>query len=195
MIDRNQNQPDPLDDLLDRALATYTPPLPPSGWEDRLQARLAAAAQAPSRHPRPVPLWLWVPSFALAASAILAVFLFRVHTPAVRPNLATNQTHAVSPSVPIPLTPRPAAAPHIAPAASLHYTAVSRPTPRRPTEQQELIAQLLAKAPEAVASLARADEEQGKPLVIQPLPSDPLVIEPIRITRIDDNPAGSGGSF
>jgi hypothetical protein len=43
MIDRNQNQPDPLDDLLDRALATYTPPLPPSGWEDRLPSSVAAS--------------------------------------------------------------------------------------------------------------------------------------------------------
>jgi len=193
MIDPNQTQPDPLDDLLDRALATYTPPLPPPGWEERLQARLAAV-QAPLRRPRPVLRWLWVPSAALAASAILAVFLLRVHAPAVRPNLATNQSPAASPSVPAPLNPLPTAAPQAAHVLPLHPAAVSRLTPPRPTEQQILIAQLLAKAPEAVASLARADDEQEKPLTFQLIPSDPLVIEPIQIPSIDDNPDAPTGA-
>jgi hypothetical protein len=61
--------------------------------------------------------------------------------------------------------------------------------------QQQLIAQLLANGPEAIASLARAQEQQEKPIEIQPLNDDELIIEPIRITPMDDNSAEPGGTF
>jgi hypothetical protein len=66
-------------------------------------------------------------------------------------------------------------------------------TPRQPTQQQ-LIAQLLANGPETVASLARLAEEQDKPIEIKPIAAGQLVIEPITITPIEDNPADPGGA-
>jgi hypothetical protein len=52
----------------------------------------------------------------------------------------------------------------------------------------------MANGPEAVASLATLAEEQEKPIDIKPLAADQLVIEPINITPIDNNPAASGGA-
>jgi hypothetical protein len=68
----------------------------------------------------------------------------------------------------------------------------------RPTKvitQEQLIAQLLANRPEAIAYLAKAVDQPDKPLEIKPLSDDPLVIEPIKITPIDDNPADPGDRF
>jgi hypothetical protein len=66
-------------------------------------------------------------------------------------------------------------------------TAAFRQKPIR-TMQRQLIAQLMAGGPEAIASLARAAEEEDQPIALKPIAADPLVIEPIRIAPIKIDP-------
>ena len=194
MIENYENQPGNLEDLLDRALATYTPPSPRPGLEDRIRARLDAAAALPRSQPRfslPLP---WAIAAVLAAAVLILAVLLRPHPSAVPEHLARVQPNPPPPRVLAPAAPRPAATPHSSCRPSIPHATPSLLTPPQPTQQQ-LIAQLLTNAPEAIASLARVEAQQNQPIAIQPIPENPLVIEPLRIPPIDDNSAGPGGSF
>jgi len=194
MIEKFDNQPDNLDWLLDRALAAYTPPSPRPGLEDRVRARLAAAAASPRSQmqfslPRP-----WAIAAVLAVAVLILAVLLRPHPPAVQEHQASVQHNPPPPRVPAPASTRPSAPPQPSHHKSIPRTAPPVLNPGQPS-QERLIAQLLANAPEAIASLARVELQQDKPIEIQPLPAVPLVIEPLRISPIDDNPADPGGSF
>lgn len=182
--------PGNLDDLLDRALAGYTQAAPRMGMEKRLQARLAAEISAHQRMVFSRP-WIWAVASPFAVAAVLLTVLMRPHTPATRQTLA----EVASNSATVAAAGGPQAGDEI---HSVRQSAADRRKAqgfaiRQPTQQQ-LIAQLLANGPEAIASLAKASEEQDKPVNIQPLAHDPLVIEPIKIEPIEDNPAESGDS-
>jgi len=199
MSDRQQNfasEQDDLDALLERALASYTPAHPRQGLEDRVRARLnSAAGSAHSRERIPM-LWAWASATALVA-VVLAGLTLRPHARSAPADLA-----AVPPGPSIPTNPtiqipdRHPAKALVHPPSKLpaRRTQPPRMTPRQPSQQQ-LIARLLANGPEAIASLARDDDKLDKPINIQPLPDDPLVIEPIKIKSIDDNTAEPGGKF
>ena len=187
MTNRSGKLPENVDELLDRALASYTPAAPRPGLEDRLQARLAAAIQPAAPGSRLALRWLWAASAALAASVALIAVQHLSHTPVLRPEVANNPVHPQPAALHAPTYPRP----------SMPSQPIHAPSPRRATQptQRQLIAQLLANGPEAIPSLVRADEEQDKPIEIQPIRFDPLVIEPIHITPIEDSPAEAGGSI
>jgi hypothetical protein len=191
-----QDELDALEALMDRALASYTPARPRLGLEDRVLARLNATASSARGRERIPMLWVWASLTALAALLLVGLTL-RPHARPVPANLATVPS---GPSIPsIPITQNPDRHPAIALAHSSSKPRASRTQPSLPTpsgpSQQQLIAQLMANGPEAIASLARDDDKLDKPITIQFLPDDPLVTEPIKITPIDDNPAESGGSF
>jgi hypothetical protein len=202
MSDRQQkiaSEQDELDALLDRALASYTPVHPRLGLEDRVHARLNAASGSAEGRERIPMLWVWASAAALVALLLVGLTL-RPHAGRVPANLATVPSRLSIPSVPsIPIIQNPDRHPAIALAHSSGNPRAIRtqhppPIPSGPSQQQ-LIAQLMANGPEAIASLARDDDKLDKPITIQSLPDDPLVTEPIKITSIDDNPAESGGSF
>lgn len=69
-----------LDKALDSALASYTPATPRLGFEQRLQARIAAEALPPRRTRFSLPL-LWVGAAVIASVAVLLVLLHRPHAP------------------------------------------------------------------------------------------------------------------
>jgi len=199
MSDRQQNitseqaNLDALEALMDRALASYTPAHPRLGLEDRVCARLNSAADSALSGKRVPMLWVWATAAALAAVLLVGLTL----RPHARPAPADLAAAPGRPS--IPTIQNPDRHPAIALAHPFGKVPASRSqqtqqTPRQPS-QQELIDQLLANAPEAIASLARDDDKLDKPIDIQPLADDPLVIEPIEITPIDDNPAEPGGRF
>jgi hypothetical protein len=189
------NEQDDLDALLDRALSSYTPAHPRLGLEDRVRARLNTAAGSAHMRERIPMLWFWA-----AATALVVVFLVGLtHRPHARPAPANLAAAPERPSIPNLQTPNRHPAKTLAHSPGNLQASRQSPllTPRQPS-QQELIAQLMANAPEAIASLARDDDKldnQDKPIDIQPLSDDPLVIEPIKITPIDDNPAEPGSKF
>lgn len=85
-----------LDRLLDGALASYTPAVARPGLEDRLKARLAAAA-LPRRRPL---VWLsWAAAAAAALTALLAIPVLHLHRPALeRSKLESSAPAAHSPA-------------------------------------------------------------------------------------------------
>jgi hypothetical protein len=207
MSDRKLGSPggrNDLDALLDRALASYTPAEPRLGLEDRVRARLNVAASSPHERTRFPLRWISAAAGAFAFAAVLTAVVLRSHTPPAPPNLAAVGGEASVPSMRVPDS-FPTNAPR-QPSKRLTANPAPRPrlahdlNPRQPSQQQ-LIAQLLASAPEAVASLAGTqsssltEDQPDKPIVIEPLPADSLVIEPLKITSIDDNSADAGGKF
>jgi hypothetical protein len=188
------NGNDQLDSLIDRALDSYTSRASRPGLEQRVLFSLASVTAGSRSHPR---LWnrrlVW--TFAVAAMLVIAVAvqvgLRHDHSEvAVIQHSSIDQARPPAPAVLVPEKPGTESAlePSRKPLRNLTQN------PRRPTQQQ-LITQLLANAPEAVASLARLAEEQEKPIDIQPIAAGQLVIEPIKINPIDDNPADSGGAL
>jgi hypothetical protein len=187
MIDENDN----LDNLIDRALASYTPRVARPGLEQRILASVTADG---STRPQ-MRSWklAWAASAALAAAAVLFVALILSRPPAPGPGLAMDQGHPPVSGLNTPVPSRSAV-----PSRPVHPVPLQRaatPLAARQPTQQELIAKLLANSPETIPSLARAAEEQDKPIDFQPIRVDPLVIEPIQITSMEDNPAGTSGSI
>lgn len=193
------SEQDELDALLDCALASYTPAHPRPGLEDRVHARLNATAGSTQGRERIPMLWVWASATAFAALLLVGLTL-RPHARPVPANPATVPSRLSIPTIPSsPIILNSDRHPAIALAHSSGKPRASRTQPTLPTpsgpSQQQLIAQLMANGPEAIASLARDDDKLDKPITIQSLPDDPLVTEPIKIIPIDDNPAESGGSF
>jgi hypothetical protein len=190
MSDKLPTAADQSGQLLERALASYTPAQPRPGFEDRIHVRIAAAAQSlPSRSGL---TWIWAPAAALAV-VLLVMGLLRFHTQPAPSNLDAHQLRS-RPSVPPSGPPRIPALAH----ASTKKQLTPSQKPARPasvTTQEQMIAQLLANRPEAVAYLAKAADQPEKPLEIKPLLDDPMVIEPIQIRPLDDNPADPGERF
>lgn len=185
-----QDDPDALEALMDRALLSYTPAHPRLGLEDRVRARLDSAAASRERVPM---LWVWAAATALVA-ILLAALTLRPHARPEPANLDAARESTAIPTIQIPGRRPAIALAHPPNRLSASHTQSPQLTPREPS-QRELIDRLLANGSEAVASLARNDDKLDKPINIQPLPDDPLVIEPIMITPIDDNPAEPSGNF
>jgi hypothetical protein len=193
----SDSRPDSLDLVLDHAFASYTPLHPRPGLEARVRARLADAADSTHGRARTAIQVIWATTAVFAVAALLLIVI-QSHIRPAPANLAAIQARPPISAVRIqdrsqtatPLQPsrkveiNPAWKPRLAP----------RVPQRRPTQQQ-LIAQLIANGPEAIASLARDDGQLDKPISTEPLPDDRLVIEPIEITPIEDNPAEAGGTF
>jgi hypothetical protein len=188
MTEKPEIEPDRVDALLDRALASYTPAAPRAGLEERIRARLAPS---PARR-RTWALWPALAAGAALAGVLAAALLLRSHSPALAPNLAQSHPAAVlaAPAAPrlVP-SPRPHRPLRTYPVATPHMA------PYQPT-QRELIARLIARGPETIAALARAqaEDEQDKPITVQPISDESPVIEPIQIPPIDDNPDAPTGA-
>jgi hypothetical protein len=90
-----ENSPDGLDTLLDKvldeALASYTPVAQRIGFEERLQARLAAEANLPRRPMFSLP-WVWATSGILATALVLAA----IHHHLQRPGQSKSQPSSAS---------------------------------------------------------------------------------------------------
>jgi hypothetical protein len=181
---------DELDALLEHALAGYTPDAPRLGFEDRLRARLAAEAKPVFRGRWAAPRWVWATCGSLAGLAVLAALLVRIHVPAGGAQAAHEAGRPPMADASGPAHPGAATNSQPVPAFTLHH--VSFRTKRIGSSQRQLIAQLLANGPEAIASLAREADQEQKPIEVQPIPDDPLVIKPIETPPIDDNPAEPG---
>jgi hypothetical protein len=199
MNDRQQifgSEQDDLDTLLDRALSSYTPAHPRLGLEDRVRAGFdSAAGSAHSRERIPM-LWVWAGAAALV-TVLLAGLILRPHASREPAHRASVPSGPSTPSIPAnQLADLHPARARAHPSRRLPASAAQPPrlTPRQPSQQQ-LIAQLLANGPEAIASLARDNDQLDRPIDIQSLPVDPLVTDPIKITPIDDDPAEPGGNF
>jgi hypothetical protein len=155
--------------------------------EDRITARLAAAA------PTSVASWQWLfwPA-AIAATAILLAVLPRIHTPAIPRTQSEVARNSTQPNI-LPTPPLPHSR-----SLSINPEKTTRIDPhaasRIPTQEQ-LIARLLARDPEALASLSSVAEEQEKPIEIKPLTIEPLVVEPIPINPIEVNRAEDNGAL
>jgi|HubBroStandDraft_1064217.scaffolds.fasta_scaffold257781_2 hypothetical protein len=204
MIDKPINAarpPDDLDALLDRCMAAYTPVEPRVGFEHRVRARLADAVDSPQSRAWFSMRLIWTATAVFAAAALLLV-LFRPHARPTPANLTVahdgSQTGPSVPTATIMSSVEGAASSQPSRRSPANPTIKQRPIPHfaqtQPTQQQ-LIAQLMANGPNAIAALAWSNDELDKPIGIQPLPDDPLVIEPIKIAPIDDNPAEPGGRF
>jgi hypothetical protein len=177
------------DDLLDHALASYTPITPRVGLEDRVRARLSASSQ-PARRLVLIS-WNWAIASALTASIVLAVLLRSHSTSTPQSNVAKQaRSYVVANSAEAEKTMN---------AVPSHSDLVRRAmTPRahahQPTQLQ-LIAQLVSNGPEAITSLARIADEQQKPIEIQPLAIKPSEIEWIQVKPIEENPAETGDAL
>lgn len=182
-----------LDALMDRALSSYTPAHPRLGLEDRVRARLDSAAGSAHGVGRIPMLWVWAAATALVA-VVIAVLVLRPPARPAPPNLATARQTPSIPTIHIPDRHSAIALAHPSAKLPASHAQPPRLIPRQPSQQQ-LIAQLLSNGPEAIASLARNDDKLDKPINIQPLQDDPPVIEPIKISPIDDNSAEPGGNF
>jgi len=80
------NRPDELDSLMERALASYTPQEARPGLEPRILASVAAASRVRRRG------WNWKPLWALAtAAALVAVIAIPVVFRLPRPEIAVVQ--------------------------------------------------------------------------------------------------------
>jgi hypothetical protein len=168
-------EPDNLDEQLDRALLSYTPVAPRPGLEDRITARLAAAA------PTSVASWQWLfwPA-AIAATAILLAVLPRIHTPAIprtQSEVARNSTQ-----------------PNILPTPPLPHSRSLSINPEKTTRIDPHAASRIP-TQEPLASLSSVAEEQEKPIEIKPLTIEPLVVEPIPINPIEVNRAEDNGAL
>jgi hypothetical protein len=202
------DEQDRLDNLLDRALATFTPANARPGLEDRIRARIAAdtpSTQGQIAHPW---RWIWAAGFAVAAAILVLAVVLRIH-PRTTTNLPTTAHTLPARPVPKPpqVLPRPVAAhnpaklrggPRHAPPEQAKMLKHGPELQRGPSQQQ-LIAQVLASSPQAFALMARAQKPSGvdpdKPIEIRPLPDDPIVIAPIEIKPLEDSSAETGGRF
>jgi hypothetical protein len=178
------------EDLLDRALASYTPVSPWLGLEDRVRARLSVSAQ-PSRR-LPFFSWVWAVTSAFAVAIILALLL-RSHLTIAPQNNATNR---IGSSRIVANSAETESVMNAVPSHSyLERHSRSLRTHTHQPSQLQLIAQLLASGPGAIASLATAEKEQQTPIEVKPLAIKPLEIEPIQIKPIEEKPADAGGAL
>jgi hypothetical protein len=99
------HQPDDLDDLLDRVLASYTPDVPRVALENRVLAWLATPAEDSRRNPRVFRLRVWGGAGALASIVILSAVLFRFHARPAPQNFAGAQREPPVAALPIPVRP------------------------------------------------------------------------------------------
>ncbi|MGA2560811.1 MAG: hypothetical protein ABSF17_14125 [Terracidiphilus sp.] len=194
----SSNETYDLEALLDRGLATYTPANARDGLEDRVRARIAA---------EPVPVqgsdvrswrWIWAGGIAVAAALLIfGVLHLVIHRAPVLPN--TAHTAPVHPAVQQPVAPRPMLAVESTRAhVGRRLTSTKKPEAlERGPSQEQLIAELMANNPGAIAVMARGQNPAGndpdKPIEIRPLEDKPLEIEPIQIKPLDESPATTGG--
>lgn len=193
-----------LDQQLDRALESYLPQ-PRAGLEQRI------LAHAQTLSPRPP--WLR-PRFALiAASALAAAALVAIFLAAPPPTSAPRNANAVASKVSLshPAEPAPTAAPTAAPTTTAlltpkptpkltairkpHHTSHTPsesnlphlavfPAPAPPTPQEQELAEFAARYPkllqEAFKPIPKATAEA---ITIQPIQIKPLSIAPLSVAR------------
>jgi len=157
---------DPLDAQLERALASYTPAETPAGLEQRLSARLAAAASASQRRPMFTLRWAW------AAGAVVAVSLAIV---AIHSHRQTGDQAKVQ-SVPVA---RPMPAGEVARAEVTH--------PTQPARRADALRPAHTAAPAHAAASANTEEEASLSEMrapSRPAPPAPLTAEERMLLRV-----------
>lgn len=167
-------QPDNLDELLDHALASYTPATPRLGLEYRVRARLAVSGEASNRRSFTFWPWVWGAAGALAAATVLVAVLHRSPAPQ---NPAVARRELPAPAVQVAARPETASTPRFylrvrqpprvdaADSVTLReMRAVSHPAPEAPLTTEEKLLQRIATqaGPEEIALLnpeVRAQKE------------------------------------
>jgi hypothetical protein len=196
---------DPLDRLIDEALASYTPQQARPGLEQRVLSSIASAANETSPHPSRLswnPAWLFAALALLLAVAAIPVWLRSGHPQitAVRRAAAPQAEHS-------PLVATAAAAAAAPPSStqralnprSRRTDAVARlplqPQFGRPspTREELLMALFATQEPEMVAALVKSKPDLDAPITIAPItiapiPDDPIPDNPIEIKPIPDEP-------
>lgn len=196
---------DPLDRLIDEALASYTPQQARPGLEQRVLSSIASAANETG--PRPGRL-SWNPAWLFAALALmLAVAAIPGWIRSGHPQITAVRRAATPQAGHSPLAATAAAAP--AAVASATQRALD-PKSRRtdavarlplqpqfgrpsPTKEELLMALFAAQEPETVAALVKSEPDLDAPITIAPIsiaaiPDNPIPDNPIEIKPIPDDP-------
>jgi hypothetical protein len=180
------------DDLLDRALDSYTPQTSRPGLDNRILARLDE--QTITTHPRPAtrPFFIRPWQILTATAALLVAIVLHPHSKIAPQNRA--QTDAAQ-MVSVPL-PQPIAAStknlKVTPGRrrqSAHSELRSQPSPLLPTPQELLLAQFVSNHRAEALAVSRLQASPIQPLNLKNLSAEPIVIAPIQIAAAPaDNP-------
>jgi hypothetical protein len=192
----SDNQPDNLDHLVDRALASYTPPEARYGLELRILASVAIEGSQSSRFPRwtrarafaallllltvaAIPVWIksgrWRVAFQVASIAQPAPLGPVEHSPQTGQVLASPARHIF-----IPRSQRAHAA--VRPPLQPQFGQ------SQPTKEELMLAHFAAKEPEMMAALVKSKPDLDTPITVTPIPDDPIAAKPIDIEPITVEP-------
>ncbi len=152
---------DPMDSLIDRALTSYTPREPRLGLEQRVLSSIAAeTSQTHSRFQAWKPVWRWA-----AAASLLAVAIVPVWIELVQPRIGAVQHPAI------------AGAGHLPPAVPV-FPAVANPVQNTRTARQA------ATDPDMPRTPSRSNFEENTPLAGASSPDESLATEAIELKPI-----------
>jgi len=178
---------DNLDNLIDRALTSYTSREARPGLEQRIFAAVAAAG-SPRAHVRS-----WKPAWAFAAVLLL---LTAGSIPLwIRPGPLQVTVARRAPAGQVEYSPQAKPALGSSMQRPLHRVsrrasaAVSLPLPTqfgqpRPTKEELLMARLAAKEPELADVLAKSKPDLDAPVTITAIPDNPVATEPVEMKPI-----------
>jgi hypothetical protein len=168
-----------LDELLDRALASYTDAEPDPSLRARIMAHAAEGAPSPKR------MWLFAPAAACAAALVIVLFLHS-WTPAPHPEPSPAASTASAPAPPKTVLP-PITHPH--PALAAHRTRRSEraalmrnasfPSPTPLTAQENILLKFATEHPDQARQVLAAP-------AAEPIENAPLAIASIRIAALSE---------
>ena len=187
--------PEHFDNLLDRALETYSSNEPRYGLEERILARTTAGTNTQRRPVFGRPAWLWLSAMA-AAVVIIAVLLYpngkRQSAPGSNPR---SNTFAKTQLPPTPVIHAPDV-PHAVPSA-IHASrnprrpAQTPPQPAtpsygstQPTRDDLLLARLAMQHPSLAAELAKLPTSSSTPIAVSAIPNQPIAMPAIQVKEI-----------
>lgn len=188
---------DPLEGLIDKALESYTPREARMGLERRVLASVRAARSSRRSMRNCKPVW------ALAASVLLLAGIgILVWVDSSDPRVAVASRPAAEEVKPVrqgepavAVATRNTKLPSLArPHTATHpvQPEIGRP---QPTREELLMAQLAAREPEVMETLAKSKPDLDAPIAIPPIPetsiaavpvdTKPITVAPIQITSPD----------
>jgi hypothetical protein len=185
--DEGLGNPDKMDALMERALASYTPHDARPGLEQRIVASVASASRPRPRGRSWKPVWALAAGTALvAALAVSLVFkpsrpeIAVVHRPATAgAEHSPRAAHVVASPTQSTLNRRSRRS-HAAGRVPLR-TQFGQP---RPTREELLLARFAAKEPESMEALAKSKPDLDAPVAFPAIPDNPIVIESVEMKPI-----------
>jgi hypothetical protein len=164
---------DRLDNLMDRALASYTPTQPRSGLEQRI---LASVASASRRH-----TWAWRTVWALAAAAtLLAVIVIPVRSRF--PHTESAVVHPATAAPPAIIEQHPSS---LAVSARVHQARRPVAAQRTPAAAESVVSETASKSRPAFIATLTIAPIRNQPLADKAIASKPITIAPIQIAALN----------